>query len=48
MTKLLGCLLGWLGNGLMSLLCAALFVVSLIVSVYLIVHLAKDVWNWIF
>ena len=48
MTKLLGCLLGWLGNGLMSLLCAALFIVSLIVSVYLIVHLLKDVWNWIF
>ena len=48
MTKLLGCLLGWLGNGLVSLLCAALFIVSAIVSVYLIVHLAKDVWNWIF
>ena len=44
MTKLLG----WLGSGLMGLLCAALFLASAIVSVYLIVHIAKDVWNWIF
>ena len=44
MTKLLG----WLGGGLVNLLCAALFLASAIVSVYLIVHLVRDAWNWIF